>query len=255
MLNHPTLEKLYQLRLHGMAKAFREQMEQPEADGLPFTDRLALLVDREATERESRHLKIRLRHARLQLNACVEDIDYRSPRGLDKALLLRLAGCDWIRHHNNVLIVGPTGTGKTYLACALGQKACRDGFNVVYRRAPRLFNEIEQAKGEGRHLKFLARARQDRPAHHRRLGPCPPGRRPAPRPAGNHGRPAHQPFHADHQPASGRKLARDDRRRYPGRRHPRPARSQRAQDQNEGGVHAETKGDNQRSIDRNQNLT
>ena len=156
MLNHPTLEKLNQLRLHGMAKAFREQMEQPEADGLPFTDRLALLVDREATERETRHMRIRLRHARLQLNACVEDIDYRSPRGLDKSLMLRLADGDWIRHHNNVLVVGPTGTGKTYLACALGQKACRDGFNVVYRRAPRLFSEIEQAKGEGRHLKFLA---------------------------------------------------------------------------------------------------
>jgi len=156
MLNHPTLEKLYQLRLHGMAKAFREQMEQPEADGLPFTDCLALLVDREATERESRHLKIRLRHARLQLNACVEDIDYRSPRGLDKALMLRLAGCDWIRHHNNVLLVGPTGTGKTYIACALGHKACREGFNVVYRRTPRLFAEILQAKGEGRHLKLFA---------------------------------------------------------------------------------------------------
>jgi DNA replication protein DnaC len=155
MLTHPTLEKLHQLRLRGMAKGLQEQMEQPEAEGLSFTDRLALLIDREVTERESWHLKIRLRHARLQINACVEDIDYRSPRGLDKTLMLRLAGCDWIRRHDNVLIVGPTGTGKTYLACALGQKACREGFHVVYRRAPRLFSEILQAKGEGRHLKFL----------------------------------------------------------------------------------------------------
>jgi DNA replication protein DnaC len=156
MLTHPTLEKLHQLRLRGMAKAFQEQMEQPEADSLSFADRLALLIDREATERESWHLKIRLRHAKLQINACVEDIDYRTPRGLDKALMLRLAGCDWIRHHDNVLIVGPTGTGKTYLACALGHKACRENFNVVYRRVPRLFSEILQAKGEGRHLKYLA---------------------------------------------------------------------------------------------------
>jgi DNA replication protein DnaC len=156
MLAHPTLEKLHQLRLRGMAKAFKEQLEQPETEGLSFTDRLALLIDREVTERESWHLKIRLRNAKLQQNACVEDIDYRSPRGLDKALMMRLAGCDWIRHHDNVLIVGPTGTGKTYLACALGHKACRDGFNVVYRRTPRLFAEILQAKGEGRHLKFLA---------------------------------------------------------------------------------------------------
>ena len=156
MLTHPTLDKLHQLRLRGMAKAFREQLEQPEAEGLSFEDRLALLIDREATERESWHLKIRLRNAKLQQNACVEDIDYRSPRGLDKALMLRLAGCDWIRQHDNVLIVGPTGTGKTYLACALGQKACREGLNVVYRRMPRLFGEILEAKGEGRHLKFLA---------------------------------------------------------------------------------------------------
>ena len=156
MLNHPTLERLHTLRLRGMAKAFREQLEQPEAEGLSFTDRLGLLIDRETTERESWQLKLRLRNARLKQNACVEDIDYRAPRGLEKALTMQLASCDWIRHHDNALIIGPTGTGKTYLACALGQKACRDGFHVAYRRVPRLFSEILQAKGEGRHLKFLA---------------------------------------------------------------------------------------------------
>ena len=156
MLAHPTLEKLHDLRLTGMAKAFREQMEQPEAEGLTFEERLGLMVDREVTERASRHLRIRMRNARLQQNVCVEDIDYRAPRGLDKALMMRLAGCDWVRHHNNILIVGPTGTGKTFLACALGQKACREGFNVVYRRAPRLFDELLQARGEGRHLRHLA---------------------------------------------------------------------------------------------------
>ncbi len=144
------------MRLTGMAKALQEQMAQPEAEGLDFEERLGLMVDREVTERASRQLRLRMRSARLQQNACVEDIDYRAPRGLDKSLMMRLAGCDWIRHHNNVLIVGPTGTGKTFLACALGQKACREGFNVVYRRAPRLFDEILQARGEGRHLKYLA---------------------------------------------------------------------------------------------------
>src|SRR4030067_2288169 len=97
MLNHPTLDKLHQLRLRGMAKAFAEQMEQPEVDGLSFMDRLPLLIDREVTERENWHLKIRLRNAKLKQNACVEGIDYRSPRGLDKALMMRLAGWDWTR--------------------------------------------------------------------------------------------------------------------------------------------------------------
>jgi DNA replication protein DnaC len=156
LLKHPTLEKLHDLRLKGMAKAFQEQMRQPEAEELTFEERLGLMVDCEVTERACRNLRIRMRNARLQQNVCVEDIDYRAPRGLDKSLMMRLAGCDWIRHHNNVLIIGPTGTGKTFLACALGQKACREGFNVIYRRAPRLFDEILQARGEGRHLKYLA---------------------------------------------------------------------------------------------------
>ena len=156
MLNHPTLEKLYALRLIGMAKGFKEQMSTPEIESLSFEERLGLLVDREITDRENRKMRIRLKNAKLKMSACIEDIDYRSPRGLDKALMLKLASCDWIRSHHNVLIVGPTGTGKTYLACAFGQKACREGFTTVYRRVPRLFEELDQAKGEGRHLKALS---------------------------------------------------------------------------------------------------
>lgn len=157
MLKHPTLEKLYAMKLFGMAKTFREQMNQSEAEGLSFEDRFALLVDREATERENRRLRIRLKNAKFKLSACAEDIDYRSPRGLDKALLMRLFDCGWVRSAQNVLVVGPTGTGKTFIACALGQKACREGHAVLYRRMPRLFEElVEQARGEGRHLKILA---------------------------------------------------------------------------------------------------
>jgi DNA replication protein DnaC len=156
MLKHPTLEKLYAMKLFGMAKTFKEQMNQSEAEGLSFEDRFALLVDREVTERENRRLRIRLKTAKLKMSACVEDIDYRSPRGLDKALLMRLFDCGWVRSSQNVLLVGPTGTGKTFIACALGQKACREGHAVLYRRMPRLFEELEQAKGEGRHLRLLS---------------------------------------------------------------------------------------------------
>lgn len=156
MLHHPTLEKLYALRLVGMAKGFKEQENTPEVDSLSFEERLGLLVDREITDRENRKMRIRLKNAKLKRSACMEDIDYRSPRGLDKSLMAKLASCDWIRAHHNVLVVGPTGTGKTYLACAFGQKACREGFTAIYRRLLRLFEELDQAKGEGRHLKVLS---------------------------------------------------------------------------------------------------
>jgi DNA replication protein DnaC len=108
MLKHPTLEKLYAMKLFGMAKVFKEQIGQPEADGLSFEDRFALLVDREVNERENRRLRIRLKNAKFKMSACAEDIDYRSPRGLDKALLMRLFACDWINSSQNVLVVGPT---------------------------------------------------------------------------------------------------------------------------------------------------
>jgi DNA replication protein DnaC len=155
MLLHPTLDKLGTLKLFGMVKALEEQSRMPEVADLPFDDRMGLLVDREMTERENRRLKLRLQKARLRQNACVEDIDYRHPRGLDKSLMLKLSSCDWVRDHLNLLITGPTGAGKSYLACALGQKACRAGYSVSYVRLPRLLEELGVGRGDGRYAKLL----------------------------------------------------------------------------------------------------
>jgi DNA replication protein DnaC len=123
---------------------------------LSFEDRFALLVDREATERENSRLQGRLKMAKLRLTATIEDIDYRHPRGLDKALVLSLASCQWIRAHHNCIVIGPTGVGKSYLACALAHKACREGYKTRYIRAPRLFEEFAVAKADGRYRKLLA---------------------------------------------------------------------------------------------------
>jgi len=123
--------------------------------GLSFDERFGLLVDCEYTERENRRLKTRLKRARLRQAATVEDIDYRHPRGLDKSLMLSLASCDWVRQHHNVIITGPTGAGKSYLACALGNKACREGYRVLYFRIARLFQDLAIAKADGRYDKLL----------------------------------------------------------------------------------------------------
>ena len=157
MLNHPTLERLHALQLRGMARAFEEQMQMPDLGELSFAERLGLLVDREAADRESRRLARRLKEARLRLEAAVEDLDFRIPRGLDKRLVLSLASCGWIDQHLNVLITGPTGVGKSYLACALAHKACRDGYTVLYHRLSRLLGELALARGDGRYPQLLAR--------------------------------------------------------------------------------------------------
>ena len=156
MLKQPTIDKLYELRLFGMAKALEEQDASPKYERLDFLDRLALLVDRESAERDTNRLRLRLKQAKLRLTATVEDVDFRHPRGLDKSLVLALAGCRWIREHHNVIITGPTGVGKSYLACALAHKACREGFRVLYLRAPRLFDDLALAKADGRYRRVLA---------------------------------------------------------------------------------------------------
>jgi DNA replication protein DnaC len=156
MLNHPTVERLRGLGLAAMADAFTELQNTPEAADLSREDWLSLLVDREATSRDNKRLSRRLRDAKLRQAAVVEDTDFRTPRGLDRALFLKLAGCGWIREHAHVVIGGPTGVGKSWLACALGHKACREGYSVLYKRAPRLFADLATARGEGRLPRVLA---------------------------------------------------------------------------------------------------
>lgn len=155
MLNHPTIDKLEALRFKGMAAALQEQLQTPDMEELTFEERLGLLIDREMTFRHNRWMQTRLRKARLRQEAVVEDIDFRHPRGLDKALMVSLTTCQWIRDHQNLVITGPTGVGKTYLACALSQKACRDGYSARYLRLPRLFQDLALAKGDGSYAKML----------------------------------------------------------------------------------------------------
>ena len=155
MLLSPTVEKLHDLRLRGMAKALEEQLQMDGVERLTFEDRLGLLVDREMAERDSRRLERRLRNAKLRINATVEDVDLRASRGLDRSFWLSLTSLSFVRRHLNVLITGPTGVGKTYLACALAQKACREGYTAVYHRLPRLLEDLAIAHGDGAYSKLL----------------------------------------------------------------------------------------------------
>ena len=161
MLKHPTLDQLHALGLYGMAKAFAELSQTDETRDLDRNDWLALLLDREASLRCDKRLASRLRAAKLRQQASVEDVDYRAARGLDRALFQKLAEGQWIDAHDNLALVGPSGVGKSWLACAIGQKACRDNRSVVYHRWPKLCEELALARGDGRHprlLKSLGRA-------------------------------------------------------------------------------------------------
>lgn len=155
MLTHPTFEQLRSLKLTGMLKALQEQEQMADIDQLSFLERLGLLVDREIQERDNRRLASRLRFAKLKQAACLEDLDLKTPRQLDRSLLQQLADCRWVTQHLNVLITGPTGVGKSYLACALAQKACRQGHTAFYQRLPRLLTELEIARGDGRYPRLM----------------------------------------------------------------------------------------------------
>jgi len=157
MLREQTFQKLSQMKLHAFSAAFRDQLDGDALTGVAFEDRVAMMVDREWTERESRRLTRRLRMAKLRQQAAIEDIDYDHPRGLDRTLMARLASCEWIRDHHNVIIDGKTGTGKTFLACALAHKACRDGYSAIYRRVPRFFDELALARADGSFGRLLVK--------------------------------------------------------------------------------------------------
>lgn len=156
MLSHPTLDQLKTLKLTGMAQAFADLRDNPQAEELAHDQWLALLLDREEAIRNDRRLTYRLRNARLRhAEASVEDVDYRSPRRLDKSLFQQLARGKWIAQKQNLIITGQCGVGKSWLACALGQKACRDDYSVLYKRLPRMFAELEMGRADGRYPRLF----------------------------------------------------------------------------------------------------
>jgi DNA replication protein DnaC len=138
-----------------MAEAFKEQLQQPSPIPLSFEERFGLLVDRQWTWKEDCRIKRLLEEAKLKIHACVEDIDYKSPRGIDRSVILSLSSCDWIKKQHNVIITGPTGAGKTFLACALANKACRDGYRTFYLRAPKFYYQVALAKADGSYTKLM----------------------------------------------------------------------------------------------------
>ena len=155
MLNYPTDDKLRSLKLTGMLRALQEQRLSQGTDALSFEERLGLLVDREQTDRDSRRLTTRLRFAQLRQSACIEDLDWKAPRGLNRELVLALASGQYLAKAHNVLITGPTGVGKSYLACALAQQGCRVGYQALYLRLPRFLEELALSRADGSYSKLM----------------------------------------------------------------------------------------------------
>lgn len=155
MLTQPTIEKLHAMKLAAMARAFADQMQSPDIARLSFEERFGLIVDYQMTELENKRMLNRLKNAKLRLSASLEDLDFKQGRGLDRSTVMSLALNQWVRSHHNILVTGPTGAGKSYLACALAQKACRDGHTTLYQRVPRLLREIAVARLDGRYVKLI----------------------------------------------------------------------------------------------------
>ena len=233
MLAHPTLEQLHALGLHGLAKGFKELENRTEVRGLDHAEWLGLLLEYETTLRRQKQFETRARAARLRHQASVEDVNYQIPRGLDRALFLKLGACDWIAERRNLLITGAAGLGKSWLACALGHKACRENISVLYTRMPRLFADLAIAHGDARYprlLRSIARAKllilDDwgpealTPEQARDLLEIVEDR-------------YDKGFSHHHQPGSRRPLARHDRNPDTRRRDPRPRHSQRLPDRSD----------------------
>jgi DNA replication protein DnaC len=157
MLTQQTMDKLHDMKLTAMAEAFSQQLAQPDLSELSFEDRFAMLVDRQWTFKEDRRMNRLLKTAKLRDSACIENIDFKTPRGLDKSLVVRLTGSQWIKKAQNAIILGPTGVGKSYLACAIANSACRNGYPAMYKRAPRLYQELAISRADGSYPKLMSK--------------------------------------------------------------------------------------------------
>ena len=221
MLNQQTIEKLYTMRMRGMADGFTQQQEDPQTRQLSFEERFALLVDRQWNWRQNRALDRRLKEARLPGSACVEDINFRAARGLDKQMVRSLLrDSDWVRRHQHIFLVGPTGIGKTFLARAFGQQACRDGFTAYFATAVHLFRELELARADGSFAKKLRALGQVDVLIVDGLGHGAADRPRTPRVPGDLRPTLPDQSYAPNQPATRRQVACPDRRPHRGRQHP-----------------------------------
>lgn len=157
MLNQATVEKMHAMKLAAMVESFQHQLGSPQHAQLTFEERLGMLIDAEWTRREQRKLARRLHVAKLRYPASLEDVDFQTPRGLDRQVVLALGTCSWIQEHQNLIVTGPTGTGKSFLACAFAERVCRRGFTALYVRASRLVHELAVARGDGSYGRLLTR--------------------------------------------------------------------------------------------------